>query len=459
MSLRSVLIVLLLLSTLDLCACVGSGRAVRHPSRLEVDRHTVVAERHIGRMPEAARQLLAMDLFLHRVLGVPAQRLRQPVTFVYVHRSKRMEKRLPFAGDRIGHMHLLPTDTRTWVLVREDTGLEDFRPAIVQVAELELARTGGEQPPWLRNGLYELLARVALVDGDLVMTPASFPTLARAGVTAAPLASAAQPDWSRYQEPQRWYTSALVVAWMLDEAPELLTRAIEDPSGFSLVDEVPQSVFDAWVERAVAASDTEPRTVIPDALDMEVPNAEPVTDAELDQVRVGLALSHPRGPKAFGLHKVDPIALDAATLELVEGPAGAACSALVGQDTAQAHHQLGLCLWRTADAAAEEHFRRAFRMDPGQQRAAIHAAALTLTTPGREADAASLLDDALGVVPADVDAHLMQAVIAARAGRCEEMDDMGDGPLGHPWSTPRAVTGPMEAGRDGFLREVLECGK
>lgn len=429
----------------------AAKRVKRQPAQVEADRFTVVADRRPDRLPEIARRLLAVDLFLTRHLGVPAERLAEPVTLAYLHRTSRMDRRLPFRGDHIGHMHLLPTDTRLWLLVAEETGLEDLRWATIQVAELALERGPGELPTWLRNGLFELVARLDVGDGDLVLWPATFPTLHGAGVQRAPLAVVAENGWSRYQEPQRWYTSQLAVAYLFDQGR--LAEAL-DPD-FDLVQAVADADFDTWVDRAVVSTTTEPRVIEIDAFPVTTAlDPRAVTEEELLELTTGMTLTHRKGTKAFRLSPDDVNPYTAAWMELREDAPGSACGALVTDNTPEGLYLQGLCLWRSAPAAAEEAFRRAGRS--GIARGSLHAAAMVLATPGREADAAALILDARAAAPDDPDAAILDALIQARAGECpaEPEPDAGD----TAWSTIRYVPGPVENGKTGYVLEILRCG-
>jgi len=426
-------------------------RVKRKPAQLEVGRTTVVVDRRPERVAEIARQLMALDLFLGEVLGLPAERIDRPVTFAYLHRTRRMEKRLPFRGDRIGHAHLLPTDLRLWVLLREDTGLEELRYPALQVAEADLGRAG-EIPQWLRCGMFELMARLGVFGDDLVLMPATFPALHAAGLKRAPLEAAVEPGWSRYQEPQRWYTSSLVVAYLFDSDRDALARAVTAPGEFSLLDELDTDAFDAWVDRAVTAEQGEPRALL-EAVGGDVGFPTAMDEAAVDRLEATLAQLHRRGTRAFRLSESALGPLDAAEAELRAGTPGEACTALQGDDSVEGLYMQGMCLWRVADAAAEEAFRRAWRNRRGLGRAAIQAAAIALAEPGREADAAALVAAALHAAPADPDALLLDALIRARAGDCDGWDEPDEG----IWSPIRYTEGPMEAYRDRFVREILEC--
>jgi len=422
------------------------------PARVDHDRYTVVVDRRVDRAAQIARELMAIDLLLTQLLDVPPERLGPPVTFVYLHRTRGMDRRLPFRGDRVGHAHLLPTDTRVWLLMREDTGLEKLPYATIQRTELALSGVYGDVPPWLRCGLFELLARASVSDGDLVLQPSSFPVLHQAGSIRAPLEPVAELGWSRYQEPRRWYTSILVTAFLFETAPEQLGRALADPS-FSLVDAVDSEAFDAWVDRAVTESTDDPRVLIKGVDIAEIAPAA-LSEDQAEDVLVQLSMLHPRGPKAFRLTKAHRGPLAAAREELNGDGPGDACLALMSENTAEGLYTRGLCLWKDAPAAAEEAFRRAWRTDPAMIRAAVHAAALTLDGTGREADAQSLLDAAAAVTPADPDVALLSALVAARRGECNgfEHEDVLQ-----VWAPIRTVEGPMEAYRDRFVREALEC--
>lgn len=426
-------------------------RVKRQPAQVQVDRFTILTDRRPDRLPEIARRLLAVDLFLAQELGVPPERLAEPVTLVYLNRTLRMDRRLPFRGDRIGHMHLLPTDTRLWVLVAEETGLEDLRHATIQVAELALERGPGELPTWLRNGLFELMARMDVVEGDLVLGPSTFPTLHSAGVTRAPLAVAAEDGWSRYQEPRRWYTSQLAVAFLLDQGR--LAEAL-DPE-FDLVAAVYEADFSAWVDLAVALEETEPRVLLAGALptaDALEPRA--VGEEEMTAASAAMAMTHRRGARAFRLGAGDADSYTAAWMELREGEPGAACGALVTDDSAEGLFLTGMCLWQSAPAAAEEAFRRAGRK--GLVRGSIEAAVLVLNRPGQEETAALLLDDARRARPDAADVELLQRLLEARGGACPEGEV--EVPVDDTWSTIHHATGPLEAARVGFELEILRCG-
>lgn len=447
-----ILVSLLVLSLIAPATTAGARKRVkRQPAQVQVDRFTIVADRRPDRLPEIARRLLAVDLFLTHALQVPPERMAEPVTMAYLNRTLRMDRRLPFRGDRIGHMYLLPTDTRLWVLVAEETGLEDLRHATIQVAELTLERGPGELPTWLRNGLFELMARMDVVEGDLVLRPSTFPTLHRAGVKRAPLFAAAEDGWSRYQEPQRWYTSQLVVAFLFDQGR--LAEAL-DPD-FELVAAVYEGDFDAWVDLAVALDETEPRVIFEDVF----PSADALEPVAVEEEAVtalstAMATTHRRGARAFqlGVDGADPHT--AAWMELREGEPGAACGALVTDDSAEGLYLQGMCLWRSAPAAAEEAFRRAGRK--GVARGSIQAAALVLGRPGQEETAALLLDDARRARPDDPDAELLLRLLEARAGACPEGGV--EIPVIETWSTIRYTAGPFEARKVEFELEVLKCG-
>jgi hypothetical protein len=450
---RDRVVVLLLALALIAPATIANARkrVKRQPAQVQVERFTVVTDRRPDRLAEIARRLLAVDRFLTHELQVPAERLAEPVTVAYLHRTLRMDRRLPFRGDRIGHMHLLPTDTRLWVLVAEETGLEDLRYATIQVAELALERGPGEHPTWLRNGLFELFARMDVVDADLVLRPSSFPTLHAAGVKRAPLAATAEDGWSRYQEPQRWYTSQLAVAFLLDQGR--LAEAL-DPD-FDLVAAVHEADFDAWVDLVVVLDETEPRVILEDAMpaaDALEPHA--VSDEGMTALSTAMAMTHRRGARAFrlGADGADPHT--AAWMELREGAPGAACAALVTDDTSEGLYLTGMCLWGSAPAAAEEAFRRAGRR--GVAQGSAQAAALVLNRPGQEGTAALLLDDARRARPDDPDAELLRRVIEARGGVCPEGGT--EIPASDTWSTIRYAAGPLEAYRAAFELEILKCG-
>ena len=427
-------------------------RAPIRPAMVQYDRYTVVVDRRIDRAPQIVREMMAIDLLLTQLLDVPLERLGPPVTFVYLHRTRGLDRKLPFRGDRVGHPHLLPTDTRLWLLMREDTGLERLPYATIQRTELALAAVHGEVPPWLRCGLFELLARVELAEGDLVLRPHTFPLLHQAGSIRAALDAVAEPGWSRYQEPRRWYTSALVTAFLFETAPDQLAQALADPA-FSLVGAVDTDAFDTWVDRAVTNLDAETVTLLAGAFDGPL---APVALSEDDaaDITVQLAMLHHRGPKAFGLHKVERGPLAAAWEELLGDGPGEACLALVGDDSAEGLYLQGMCLWNDAPAAAEEAFRQAWRTDRSGIRAALHSAALALNDEGRESDARPLVEAALFAAEADPDAQLLDALISARHGECRELDREN---TSSAWSPIRHVGGPMEAYRDRFVREVLEC--
>ena len=434
-------------------AAAKPERVKRKPAELEAGRFTVAVDRRPERMAEIARQLLALDLFLGQVLGLPAERLDRPVTFAYLHRTHRMEKRLPFRGDRIGHEHLLPTDLRLWVLLREDTGLEELRYPALQVAEVDMARAG-ELPPWLRSGLFELMARLALLGNDLLLMPATFPALHGAGLARAPMEATVEPGWSRYQEPQRWYTSTLVVAYLFDTDRDALARAVAAPHEFSLLEELDTDGFEAWVDGAVTEGEGEPQVLL-EEVGGDVGQPTAMDEAAVDRLEVALAQLHHRGAKAFRLSDSALGPHDAVGAELRGGVPGEACTAVLSDDSVEGLYLQGMCLWQKADAAAEEAFRRAWRNRRGLERAAVQAAAMALAEPGRESDAATLVAGALRASPADPDALLLETLIRARAGECEGWDE----PDEPTWSPIRHVPGPMESYRDRFVREILECRK
>ena len=422
------------------------------PHALQVERFTVVCDRRPERLPEIGRRLLAMDRFLTQILQLPPERLSQPVTWLYLHRTVPGAKRLPYAGDRIGHAHLLPTDTGLIVLTNETDGLEDLRSAMIQVAEMELVRGNGELPSWLRSGLYELLARVSLEQGSLLLAPATFPDLHAAGMKRAPLQITGEPGWSRYQEPQRWYTSCLVVAYLVDEDQQTLVRAIRDPQGFSLVDSIDESAFKAWIDTVVTRRDSEPRVL--GSVDVQVPYPDAITDDELSVWRAALAANHKR-PKLLRPHRTtDP--RSAALYELrTSGPAKA-CAAL-GQDSTSQLYTRGLCQAVSAPEDAEAAFEQAWRQQPSLSHGAVQAAALILATPGREADAAPMVESVLAAVPADPDARLLDAILQTRSGTCGTWSADDPTSLQPPWAPIRYVDGPMAKHRDQFVRELLEC--
>jgi len=364
-----------------------------------------------------------------------------------------MDRRLPFRGDRVGHLHLLPTDARLWLLMREDTGLEKLPYATVQRTELALAGVHGEAPPWLRCGLFELLARVELAVRNLVLRTSTFPILHQAGSIRAPIEATAERGWSRYQEPRRWYTSILVTAFLFETAPRQLARALADPT-FSLVETVDAAAFDAWVDQAVTDTETEPAVLIEGAFSGALEPAA-LGEDEMDAVMVRLALLHRRGAKAFGLTNRDRDPIAGAWEELRGDGPGEACLGLAGEQTAEGLYARGMCLWNDAPAAAEEAFRRAWRTDRAMVRAALHSAALALADEGREGDATPLVEAAIDATPADSDAVLLEALIAARQGDCRELQREE---LPEAWSPIRHLDGPLEAYRDRFVREVLECG-
>jgi len=449
---RNILVALILTAALAVPALDASAKRVkRQPAQVEVERFTVVTDRRPDRLPEIARRLIAVDLFLTDHLGVAPERLAEPVTLAYLSRTRRMDRRLPFRGDRIGHMHLLPTDTRLWLIVAEETGLEDLRWATIQVAELALERGRGDLPTWLRNGLFELMARLDVAGDDLVLRPATFPTLHAAGVKRAPLAATAEDGWSRYQEPQRWYTSQLAVAFLFDQG-RLAEALAQD---FDLAGAVQTDDFDAWVDVAVTRDEIEPRVIEADAFPGGAAlDPRAVTEEELVQLTSGMALTHRRGARAFKLGAEEVDAHTAAWIELREDTPGAACGALVTDTSAEGLYLQGMCLWRTAPAAAEEAFRRAGRR--GISRGHLHAAAMALTTPGREDDAAALIRDAQVAIPDDPDAALLDALIQARAGECPAAPEPEDDDT--TWSTIRYVAGPVEDTKAGFVLEILKCG-
>jgi hypothetical protein len=373
------------------------------------------------------------------------------VTLAYLHRTLRMDRRLPFRGDRIGHMHLLPTETRLWVFVAEETGLEDLRHATIQVAELALERGPGELPTWLRNGLFELMARMDVVEGDLVLRPSVFPALNGAGMKRAPLAATAEDGWSRYQEPQRWYTSQLLVAYLFDAGR--LAEGL-DP-GFDLVAAVSEHDFEAWVDLVVVLDETEPRVVLEGALPANgVLDPTAVDEKTLTAVSTAMAMTHRRGARAFRLGAAGADPYTAAWMELREGVPGAACSALVNDETPAGLYFTGLCLWSAAPAAAEEAFRRAGRK--GIPRGSLQAAAMVLNRGGQGGTATGLIEDARLARPDDPDVEFLQRVIDVRGGACPE--DTLETPTPDTWSTIRHAAGPLEASKAGFELEILRCG-
>ncbi len=439
----------------------GSGTAAARskgkadPGVAEGGRFTVIADRAGGRTPEALRQLRAQDLFLGGWLSVPESQLAQPVTLLYLHRTRGMDRKLPFRGDRVGQEYLVPTDTRLWVLVPEETGLEDLRPATLQVAEYGLLRIAGELPPWLRAGMYELMARLQLQDDALSLAPAPFPALHAAGVARTTLAAAAEPGWNRYQEPRRWYTSTLVVAYLFERDPSALSAALADPGSFTLGAEVDHAEFDAWVEGIIAPGERTAR-VLGSELGLTTLESG-LSEERLQSTLAELALTHPRGLKPFHLRTDDlpaAVPLRAASLTGVQ-PSG--CGALWGTTDPEQRYLLGLCLARDAPHAAEEILRQLFRNEPGLPRAALQAAAMALERGGRDADAGRLVEQALAVAPADPDAQLLWALIRVRAGDCVGWDEEAEGRLAPPWDPLPYAPGPLEAARDAFVREILEC--
>ncbi len=428
------------------------------PHRLEAGRFTVVCDRRPDRLPEIARRLWAVDRVLRGWLEVPAARVDEPVTLAYLHRSKRMERRLPFRGDRPGQRHLLPTDGGVLLLVREDTGVEEIRPAVVQLAELELSRGPGDLPQWLRSGLYELLARVDLDGSTLVLEPGYFAALQATGVRRAPLDEVRLPGWSRYQDPRRWYTASLVVAYLFENDRAALATAIAAPDEFDLPAAVDEEAFEAWVDRMVLDRGTG-TTVLEVGLD--VPPMEPVAiaDEALRTHLYRLAATHPRGPKAFGLPEGNAPVEIRAELELRRGEPAEACRALLASDEWDPVLIEGMCLWQVAPRAAEERWRLDFRRQPSAYRAAVEAAALASDDPARDAEAAALVDAALAVAPSDPDARLLRAALDARAGTCPEYSAVDLDRLAPIWAPLSYVEGPLSQRRAALVREVMECGR
>ncbi len=445
----------LLLALLTAVPAAGRDRVRHDPHELQVGRYTVVADRRADRLPAIARRMQAMDLFLERVLEVPPERLAEPVVVEYLHRTAGLHRQLPFAGDRIGHEHLLPTDRGLWVLIREDDGDEDLRPVAAQVAELTLIRGAGEPPEWLRSGLYELLARVDLAGDQLVLMPPPFPDLHAAGLFRAPLEEVARPGWSRYQEPQRWYTSTLVVAFLLDTDPAALAAAVADPRGFDLLRDLDSGRFDAWVQGAVVQRWTGPEVL---AIGVGTPPARVVA---LDEERLlrhvaDLARLHRRPGRLARYRKVDDAA--GAWMELRTAGPGEACEALDPRGDARVMMTRAACLLPVDPAAAERAYAAAYAAEPGLRAAALHAAALILDTPGREEEAAPLVRAALDAAPADPDARLLDAVLTARAGAaCPDWSDDAPGTVRPPWTAIRPVEGALQRLAPRFVREVLEC--
>jgi len=434
----------------------AAGKGKVEPRAAVVGRHTVMADRSGGRVGEIARRLAAQDLFLAGWLGVPEARLAQPVTFLYLRRGQGLDRKLPFRGDRIDHRHLVPTDTRLWVVVKDDTGLEDVRSATVQVAEYGLLRGAGNLPAWLSNGMAELLGRLSLEEGQLALGPPSFPALHTAGVSRVALPAVAEPEWNRYREPLRWYTSALVVAYLFDEDRAALTRALADPAGFDLVAEVDTAGFDRWFEGAVAPGGGGARTLRDGVvLPLEVVESD---DDTRKRVQIDLALVHPRGPRAFGLGSVEPGAAARVRIAMAEDALEPPCGLLWESDDPEERYLLGLCLADRSPHTAEEILRQLFRADPGQVHAALQVATMVLSEEGREGEARPLLEAALESAPADADAQLLWAALCARAGDCVGWPDDDPRRLSAPWDPLPYASGPLERARDGLVREVLECG-
>jgi hypothetical protein len=434
----------------------AAKKSKAEPRIARVGRHTVVADRAGGRVPEIARRLAAQDLFLAGWLAVPAEQLSQPVTLLYLHRTHGMDRKLPFRGDRIGHEHLVPTDTRLWVVVRDDTGLEDLRPATVQVAEYGLLRAAGTLPPWLRSGMTELLARLSLEEGRLELGAAAFPALHTAGVSRVPLAAVAEPGWNRYREPLRWYTSTLVVAYLFEEDSAALARALADPGRFDLTTVVDRGAFQAWVEEAVVPDNITPRLLL-EGVEAELTVLDHNGDERLTSL-VDLSRVHPRGAKAFQLGAATPSAAATVRAALTDATVEPPCGLLWDHDGPEERYLLGLCLASRAPHTAEEILRQLVRAEPGQPRAALQAATLVLASGDRRDEAVSLVEDALRASPADADAQLLWAVIRARGGDCPGWPEHDPRRLESPWDPLPYATGPLERARDGFVREVLECG-
>ncbi len=431
---------------------MGKGKhAPVQPHALQVERFTVVCDRRPDRLPEIGRRLLAMDRFLTDILQLPDERVEQPVTWLYLHKAPGAA-RLPYAGDRIGHSHLLPTDTGLLVLLTEKDGLEDIRSPAIQVAELELMRGNGGLPSWLRSGLYELLARITVEQGSLIMAPSTFPDLHAAGMKRAPLDATGEPGWSRYQEPLRWYTSCLVVAYLLDEDRETLARAVRESTDFSLVDSIDNAAFEAWIDRAVGQRTSEP-TVL-GSVEVKVPYPDAITADELTAFRAALIASHAKPGKLRPYREKD--LASSAQYELRTRGPDEACAAL-DQDSSIQQYIRGLCLASSDPDAAEAAFEGAWQGQPTLPQAANQAAALILATAGREADAAPLVQAALAAVPADADARLLDAVLQTRAGTCGSWTADDPTLLQAPWAPIRHVEGPMDTHRDAFIRELMEC--
>lgn len=451
---------LLLVICLGLCglqvpevqAAPGKGKALV----VEAGRFTVAADRAGGRAPEIARQLLAQDLFLAGWLSVPPEQLRQPVTLLYLNRTRGMHRKLPFRGDRIGHEVLVPTDLRLWALVPEETGLEDLRTATLQIAEYGLFRASGEHPPWLRAGMYELLARLQVTEQELQLGEASFPALHGAGAVRSTLEEAAEPGWNRYQEPRRWYTSILAVAYLFEEDAASLSRALANPAGFDLANEVDHAGFEAWVDAAVTPGGRPPRVLAPGiTTDLRVSDLD---DGRLADMLVDLAQVHPRGPKAFRLSISDLAPASAEAVEVRGGTGETSCGALWDSPVPEHRYLLGLCLASRTPHAAEELLRELFRAEPGLPHAALQAAALALQSGDRDASAAVLVEQAFDAAPADADAQLLWAVLRVRRGECPGWDEAAPGRLNAPWDPLPYARGPLESARDAFVREILECG-
>ena len=433
----------------------AAARVERAPQVAELGRFAVAGDRRGDRLPGIARRLLAQDLLLERWLAVPNARLRQPVTALYLHGTRGMHRRLPFRGDRIGHEHLVPTDTRLWVLVREDTGLEDCRPAELQVAEYGLMRGAGELPAWLRAGMYELLARVDLQAGRLILAAAPFPALHEAGLQRAPLEQVAAEGWNRYQEPRRWYAATMLVAYLFDERTDALSAAIADPASFVLEDEVDLDAFQHWVDRAVTATDETPRVLERD-LDF-APVVRPLGDEELRGMLVTLASTHPRGLRAFQLGGGEIPSRVAAQAYLRAGGEADGCAGIAGAKDPEDRYLDALCHVERAPGTAEEQLRQLFRGHPGLHRAGIQAAAMALGDGERDGDAGHLVEQVLQVAPGDADAQLLEALVQARRGDCPGWDVEGPGRLVAPWDPILLAPGPMDRRRDAFVREILEC--
>ena len=129
-------------------------RAKQQPHQLEAGRFTVVTDRRPERLPEIARRLWAVDRVLRSWLEIPEERLDEPVTLVYLRRSRRMERRLPF----------LDFAERYFISALHGSGVGDlfaaveaaYKAAVIKVATPELTRlleraVHDHQPPLVRG--------------------------------------------------------------------------------------------------------------------------------------------------------------------------------------------------------------------------------------------------------------------------------------------------------------------